>query len=195
MYDIKEETSYGQVQIAGDVVAVIAGIAASEVDGVYKLAGNLSNEIASRLGRKNPAKGVKVDLIPGEVRVDLGIIVYYEYKIKKVSEQVQEKVKQAIETMTGLTVTSVNVHVQGVNIPEENYRSTKTILEAANQVIKNNKSKIDKKLWTENKQGDKIVYNTLSNEYEEVEYIVDKIDEICKKEKNYFFLFNTSFKK
>ena len=57
VYDIKEETSYGQVQIAGDVVAVIAGIAASEVDGVYKLAGNLSNEIASRLGRKKSCKG------------------------------------------------------------------------------------------------------------------------------------------
>ena len=120
VYDIKEETSYGQVQIAGDVVAVIAGIAASEVDGVYKLAGNLSNEIASRLGRKNPAKGVKVDLIPGEVRVDLGIIVYYEYKIKKVSEQVQEKVEQAIETMTGLNVTKVNIRVAGVKMNDAN---------------------------------------------------------------------------
>lgn len=120
VYDIKEETSYGQVQIAGDVVAVIAGIAASEVDGVYKLAGNLSNEIASRLGRKNPAKGVKVDIIPGEVRVDLGIIVYYEYKIKKVSEQVQEKVKQAIETMTGLNVTKVNIRVAGVKMNDAN---------------------------------------------------------------------------
>ena len=120
VYDIKEETSYGQVQIAGDVVAVIAGIAASEVDGVYKLAGNLSNEIASRLGRKNPAKGVKVDLIPGEVRVYLGIIVYYEYKIKKVSEQVQEKVKQAIETMTGLNVTKVNIRVAGVKMNDAN---------------------------------------------------------------------------
>ena len=120
VYDIKEATSYGQVQIAGDVVAVIAGIAASEVDGVYKLAGNLSNEIASRLGRKNPAKGVKVDLIPGEVRVDLGIIVYYEYKIKKVSEQVQEKVKQAIETMTGLNVTKVNIRVAGVKMNDAN---------------------------------------------------------------------------
>ena len=102
------------------MVAVIAGIAASDVDGVYKLAGNLSNEIASRLGRKNPAKGVKVDLIPGEVRVDLGIIVYYEYKIKKVSEQVQEKVKQAIETMTGLNVTKVNIRVAGVKMNDAN---------------------------------------------------------------------------
>lgn len=120
VYDIKEETSYGQVQIAGDVVAVIAGIAASEVEGVYKLAGNLSNEIASRLGRKNPAKGVKVELLPGEVRVDLGIIVYYEHKIKKVSEQVQEKVKQAIETMTGLNVTKVNIRVAGVKMNDAN---------------------------------------------------------------------------
>ena len=77
---------------------------------------------------------------------------------------------------------------------EENYRSTKTILEAANQVIKNNKSKIDKKLWTENKQGDKIVYNTLSNEYEEVEYIVDKIDEICKKENKTYSDFAVLFR-
>ena len=69
---------------------------------------------------KNPAKGVKVDLIPGEVRVDLGIIVYYEYKIKKVSEQVQEKVKQAIETMTGLNVTKVNIRVAGVKMNDAN---------------------------------------------------------------------------
>ncbi len=77
---------------------------------------------------------------------------------------------------------------------EENYRSTKNILEAANQVIKNNKSKIDKKLWTENKTGDKIVYNTLPNEYEEVEYIVDKIDEICKKENKTYSDFAVLFR-
>lgn len=61
-----------------------------------------------------------MDLIPGEVRVDLGIIVYYEYKIKKVSEQVQEKVKQAIETMTGLNVTKVNIRVAGVKMNDAN---------------------------------------------------------------------------
>ena len=66
---------------------------------------------------------------------------------------------------------------------EENYRSTKNILNAANGVIKNNKSKIDKKLWTKNNEGDKIYYKTLPNEYEEVEYIVEKIDDLCKKEK------------
>ena len=77
---------------------------------------------------------------------------------------------------------------------EENYRSTKTILEAANQVIKNNKSKLDKKLWTENKTGEKIVYKTLSNEYEEVEYIVDKIDEICKKDNRTYSDFAVLFR-
>ena len=64
---------------------------------------------------------------------------------------------------------------------EENYRSTQNILNAANEVIKNNKSKIDKQLWTQNKEGEKIEYRTLNNEYEEVEYVVDKIDDICRK--------------
>lgn len=77
---------------------------------------------------------------------------------------------------------------------EENYRSTKTILEAANQVIKNNKSKLDKKLWTSNVQGEKITYKTLGNEYEEVEYIVDTIDELCKKEKRSYSEFAVLFR-
>lgn len=77
---------------------------------------------------------------------------------------------------------------------EENYRSTKTILEAANQVIKNNKSKLDKKLWTSNSQGEKITYKTLGNEYEEVEYIVDSIDELCKKEKRSYSEFAVLFR-
>ncbi len=77
---------------------------------------------------------------------------------------------------------------------EENYRSSKTILEAANEVIKNNKGKIDKKLWTQNAEGEKIDYATLSNEYEEVEYVVDKIDEICRKEKKTYSDFAVLFR-
>ena len=79
---------------------------------------------------------------------------------------------------------------------EENYRSTQNILNAANEVIKNNKSKIDKQLWTENEEGDKIEYKTLNNEYEEVEYVVDEIDDICRKEhesySNFAVLFRTN---
>jgi uncharacterized alkaline shock family protein YloU len=120
VYNIKEENSLGQVQIADEVVAVIAGLAACEVEGVLKLAGTIPGELASMLGKKNPAKGVKVELLPGEVKVDISIVVLYEYSIPKVSEQVQDKVKQAIETMTGLNVTEVNIRIAGVSLSDAN---------------------------------------------------------------------------
>ena len=113
--NIEEENSIGHVQIAGEVIAIIAGLAATEVDGVSRLAGSLSNELASRLG-----KGVKVELLPGEVKVDLAIDVLYEYSIPTVTTQVQDKVKQAIETMTGLNVTKVNIRVAGVRMADAN---------------------------------------------------------------------------
>ena len=105
--NIEEENSIGHVQIAGEVIAIIAGLAATEVDGVSRLAGSLSNELASRLGKKNPAKGVKVELLPGEVKVDLAIDVLYEYSIPTVTTQVQDKVKQAIETPYAKSVEQV----------------------------------------------------------------------------------------
>lgn len=118
--NIEEENPIGHVRIAGEVIAIIAGLAASEVEGVSKLAGSLSNELASRFGKKNPAKGVKVELLPGEVKVDLAIEVLYEYSIPAVTTQVQEKVKQAIETMTGLHVTKVNIKVASVRMADAN---------------------------------------------------------------------------
>lgn len=118
-YNIEENNSLGKVQIADDVVAIIAGLAASEVEGVYRLTGNLPNELVSRLGRKNPAKGVKVELLPGKVKLDIAIEVLYEYSIPSVSSQVQDKVKQAIETMTGLTVEQVNIRIAGVRIGDD----------------------------------------------------------------------------
>ena len=117
-YNIEENNSLGKVQIADDVVAIIAGLAAGEVEGVYRLTGNLTNELASRLGKKNPAKGVKVELLPGKVKVDIAIEVLYEYSIPEVSGQVQDKVKQAIETMTGLAVEEVNIRIAGVRVSD-----------------------------------------------------------------------------
>lgn len=116
IYNIKEEGLLGQVHIADEVLAIIAGLAAEEVEGVSKLTGNLSNELASKLGKKNPAKGVKVELLPGEVKVELSLEILYDYSIPKVSASVQDKVKQAIETMTGLTVTEVNIRIVGVKM-------------------------------------------------------------------------------
>ena len=115
-YNIEESNSLGKVQIADDVVAIIAGLAAGEVEGVYRLTGSISNELASKFGKKNPAKGVKVELLPGQVKVDIAIEVLYEYSIPSVSAQVQDKVKQAIETMTGLSVEEVNIRIAGVRV-------------------------------------------------------------------------------
>lgn len=113
------ENKIGKVSIADDVVASIAGIAAIEVKGVSKLTGNISKELVAKLGKKNLAKGVKVDIIEGTVDVDLSLELEYGNSIKDVSENVQIKVKQAIESMTGLAVGSVNVVVSGIKLEKE----------------------------------------------------------------------------
>jgi len=113
------ENKIGKVSIADDVVASIAGIAAIEVKGVSKLTGNISKELVAKLGKKNLSKGVKVDIIEGTVDVDLSLELEYGNSIKTVSENVQIKVKQAIESMTGLAVGSVNVVVSGIKLEKE----------------------------------------------------------------------------
>ncbi len=105
------------IKIADDVVAVIAGMAVSEVAGVYEMAGGFAGGISEVLsGRKNVAKGIKVEVDDKEAKIDLNIIVEYGARIPDVAFEIQNKVKKAVETMTGLKVTEVNVHVQGVNI-------------------------------------------------------------------------------
>lgn len=109
----------GSVHIADEVVAIIAGLAATEVEGVAAMAGNITNELVSKLGMKNLSKGVKVDVTAHNVAVDMALTMKYGYSIPETSKTVQEKVKAAIENMTGLTVTEVNVRIAGVNINQE----------------------------------------------------------------------------
>ena len=120
--EIKEDSvdkkGIGEVKIASDVVAVIAGLAANEVEGVYSMAGNITNELIGKLGMKNMSKGVKVVMEDGTVRVDMALNMKYGYSIPKVSKQVQEKVSQQIENMTGLIVPEVNIRIAGVNLGE-----------------------------------------------------------------------------
>ena len=116
---INEEEKIGKISIADGVVASIAGIAAIEVEGVSKLTGNISKELVAKLGKKNLANGVKVEIADGNVSVDVSLEVEYGTSIKKVSEGVQEKVKQAIENMTGLHVRVVNVVVSGIKMTKE----------------------------------------------------------------------------
>ena len=116
---VKKDSSLGAIRIADEVVSIIAGLAATEVDGIAGMSGGIAGGIAEMLGRKNFAKGVKVEVGEKEAAVDLFIIVKYGVRIPDIALAVQENVKQAIETMTGLSVVEVNVHVQGVGFPEE----------------------------------------------------------------------------
>lgn len=119
----QKDSSLGAIRIADEVVSIIAGLAATEVDGIAGMSGGIAGGIAEMLGRKNFAKGVKVEVGEKEAAVDLYIIVKYGVRIPDIALAVQENVKQAIETMTGLSVVEVNVHVQGVGFPEENAKA------------------------------------------------------------------------
>lgn len=110
------ENSLGTIRIADEVVEIIAGLAASEVEGVAGMSGGFVGDLAQMLGRtKNHAKGVKVEVGEQEAAVDIFLVIEYGVSIPEVSLRVQEAVKEAIESMTGLKVIETNVHVQGVN--------------------------------------------------------------------------------
>ena len=118
-HKLYEKEMMGEVRIADEVVAIIAGLAATEVDGVDSMAGNITNELVGKLGMKNLSKGVKVDVTEEHVSVDLSLNIKYGYNIPDVSERVQDRVKSAIENMTGLTVLDINIRIAGVNINEQ----------------------------------------------------------------------------
>lgn len=117
-HKVYEKDKIGEVQIADEVVAIIAGLAATEVEGVDSMAGNITNELVGKLGMKNLSKGVKVEVTEEHVSVNMSLNLKYGYSIPSVCETVQEKVKNAIENMTGLTVLDVNIKIAGVNMGE-----------------------------------------------------------------------------
>ena len=114
-FSIKEDKS-GTVHVAGEVVAIIARLAATEVDGLSSLTGNITNELVSKLGMKNLSKGVKVEVTDDSVEVNLSLNIAYGYSIPEVSGRVQERVKAAIENMTGLQVLEVNIRIASVDM-------------------------------------------------------------------------------
>ena len=114
--NIEEVVEDDGIEISGDVIAVIAGVAVSEVQGVYGMAGSFAGGISEVLsGKKNLAKGIKVDKEDEKVKIDVNIIVEYGSRIPDVAFEIQNRVKKSVESMTGLKVEEVNVHVQGVN--------------------------------------------------------------------------------
>ncbi len=114
-----EEMQQGNIRIADDVVAVIAGIAATDTEGVYAMSGGITEGLANRLMGKNIRKGVKVEVGAMETAIDLRIIVLYGVKIDEVCRDLQQNVKEAVESMTGLKVVEVNVQVEGVEFPDK----------------------------------------------------------------------------
>ena len=115
-YTVTMNEGMGQVQISNEVITIIAGLAATETKGVASMGGNITNELVSRLGVKNLARGVKVSVEDGKVDVDLTLNLDYGYSVPKTSQKVQEKVKAAIENMTGLIVENVNIKIANVTM-------------------------------------------------------------------------------
>lgn len=114
-----ENGNMGQVQIADEVVAIIAGLAATEVEGVASMAGNITNELVSKLGKKSLSKGIRVKVEDGIVNVNVALNIAYGYSVPKTCKKVQEKVKAAIDNMTGLEVEKVDIQIANVSISKE----------------------------------------------------------------------------
>ncbi|MGE5583483.1 MAG: Asp23/Gls24 family envelope stress response protein [Bacillota bacterium] len=126
MEDI-ERYDTGSIRIANEVVRIIAGLAASEVKGVIGMSGGVVDGFAELLKKKNLAKGVKVEVGEKQAAVDLFVIIEYGAKIPDIAYQIQENVKRAIESMTGLEVVEVNVHIQGVEFKQEDSGEVKVL--------------------------------------------------------------------
>lgn len=115
-----EEEPIGNIKISVDVVSTIAGIATTEIDGVAGMYGTFAGGIAEMFGaKKNPSKGVKVDMNETTATIDLYIVVDYGVRIPELSWEIQENVKNSVETMTGLDVQKVNIHIEGVSFEKE----------------------------------------------------------------------------
>lgn len=118
-YNVNKNSTIGEVKIADDVIAMIAALAATEVKGVARMTGNITNEMVAMFSKQRISKGVKISVEGNCVTVNLALELDYGVNIPSVSEKVQDKVKSAIETMTGLTVAEVNVRIAGVAIDED----------------------------------------------------------------------------
>lgn len=116
-YVLRDNNDIGTVQIADDVVAMIASLAVRDIEGVEACAGNMAGELMDKVGIKNARKGAKIDIFENRVKVDVFVNIAYGYNILVTCGKVQDKVKTTIENMTGLTVTDVNVRVVAVSMP------------------------------------------------------------------------------
>jgi len=116
---IIEGSDTGSIKISDDVVKIIAGIAAMEVEGVSAMSGGIADGIVEKLGRKNLSRGVKAEVGEKDSKIEISVIIEYGKPIKEVASRIQARIKEAVESMTGLKVVEVNVNVQGVSFAKE----------------------------------------------------------------------------
>lgn len=114
-----QKAELGRVEISPEVIEVISGIAAAEVDGVATMRGSFASGVAERLGRKNHGKGVKVELGEDGVKVDISVIMVYGVSIPEVARKIQNNVQQTLQSMTGIDIRAINVHIVGVHFEKE----------------------------------------------------------------------------
>lgn len=114
-----ENTEHGNVKISNDVIAIIAGVAANEIDGVVGMSSGITGGLTEMLGMKSLSKGVKVDVNEKQANIDISITVEYGIKISEIGIKVQKNVKDSVENMTGLEVKTVNVNIQDVSFPKD----------------------------------------------------------------------------
>ncbi|GFZ88790.1 hypothetical protein GCM10010978_30380 [Compostibacillus humi] len=118
LLNVHDDSGLGKVEIAPEVIEVIAGIAATEVEGLYAMRGNFASGMAEKLGKKSHSKGVKVELTEDGISVDLYVILKFGVSIPYVAEQIQSNIRQSLKTMTSLEVSEVNVHVVGIHMED-----------------------------------------------------------------------------
>ncbi|MBB6454223.1 putative alkaline shock family protein YloU [Salirhabdus euzebyi] len=116
LLNVSTDTSLGSVEIAPEVIEVIAGIAANEVAGVAQMRGNFASSMTERFGKKNHGKGVKVELSDKGIKIDIFSVLNYGVSIPTVAQKIQDNIRQALKNMTALEIEEINVHVVGVQM-------------------------------------------------------------------------------
>lgn len=119
LLNVSDDTGLGKVEIAPEVIEVITGIAASEVEGISEMRGSFATDVVERLGRRSHGKGVKVEITPEGVLIDLYVVVKFKVSIPTVAEKLQENIRQTLKNMTALDTKEINVHVVGIQMEEE----------------------------------------------------------------------------
>lgn len=140
----ESETAYGSIHISEEAVATIVRMAADQVEGIAHAPLSMASGFTEKLGKKNPAKGVKVELTEQDVRIALYIYVDYGVKIPKLAMELQKEVRQAVQMMTGLSVKEVNIYVQGISFEKESERENQEYIKetAVTEPIENEETEV-----------------------------------------------------